>query len=570
MARKKDRHLIDTIPVEEHKVWLAGVYTRISRDINGEKKESLVTQKMLAKAYVDKKKDIKIVNFYEDDGITGTKFDRAAFNRMMDDVKSGAINTIIVKDLSRFGRNLDEVSNYLEKILPFMGVRFISINDNYDSNDPKCDDRMLSVMITNMANDMYAKDASIKSSSTMKVRMEAGGYCGGDAPYGYVCKKEGKGVVITEIDPLAAPYVKEIFDSLIRGETYSAISRRFNDMKLNPPRRYARTKQLFDEDIFERKNFWGPSTIKRIAQNRHYLGHTYTHKTRTSLLTSEKNTLLSEEEWILHKNTHDALVSEETFEAVQKVIARKQDKYSTKDEQSDIPVLGKSDSKYIGILKCGECGGNMSRQYSKKERDGVLHYHYYYICNNYISVSRTSYAVNRWNEVVLDELVYRAILNQSQFLTDIKEKVKHYNSKYFEPYLRYMDREYAKLLRLMEANEILKLETYEKYVMGDLEQNQYEAEMNRIENVKVDFERRIKEISSNQYRLNRLKEESLDWMNDFMKGNSVQNLTAEAIHNFISEIRLYSYKRIEIHFKFQDELSNYVREFEEVTKVCQM
>ena len=166
------------------KIWKAGIYTRISVDINGEKRETLETQKLIALSYAEAHPDIEVVKFYKDDGISGTKFDRDDFVRMLNDIKTKEINTVIVKDLSRFGRNLEEVSNYLEKIFPFMQVRFISVNDNYDSISPECDNQMLGIMISNLANDMYAKDASVKSSGTMKIRMESGEYCGGDAPYG--------------------------------------------------------------------------------------------------------------------------------------------------------------------------------------------------------------------------------------------------------------------------------------------------------------------------------------------------------------------------------------------------
>ena len=148
---------------------------------NGEKRESLETQKLIALSYAESHPDIEVVKFYKDDGISGTKFDRDDFVRMLGDIKTKEINTVIVKDLSRFGRDLEEVSKYLEKIFPFMQVRFISVNDNYDSISPECDNQMLGIMISNLANDMYAKDASVKMASAMKIKMESGEYCGGIA-----------------------------------------------------------------------------------------------------------------------------------------------------------------------------------------------------------------------------------------------------------------------------------------------------------------------------------------------------------------------------------------------------
>lgn len=169
-----------------------------------------------------------------------------------------------------------------------MQVRFISVNDNYDSISPECDNQMLGIMISNLANDMYAKDASVKMTSAMKIKMESGEYCGGDAPYGYKRARDEKGKSTTVPDPLTAPYVVEIFEKLAAGQSYLKISREFNTMLLASPRVYARTGKLFLDRIDETDMHWQSSVIKQIAENRHYLGNTYSHKTRTSLLTKEK------------------------------------------------------------------------------------------------------------------------------------------------------------------------------------------------------------------------------------------------------------------------------------------
>ena len=385
MARTKNRQMVKAetiVQTSPQKIWKAGIYTRISVDMKGAKRETLETQKLIALSYAESHPDIEVVKFYKDDGISGTKFDRDGFLRMLNDIKTKEINTIIVKDLSRFGRNLEEVSNYLEKIFPFMQVRFISVNDNYDSISPECDNQMLGIMISNLANDMYAKDASLKSSCTMKIRMESGEYCGGDAPYGYKRFADDNGNIVTVPDSLAAPYVVKIFEKLLAGQSYLGISREFNEMLLTPPRLYARTGKLFLDNLDEADTHWCASTVKRIAENRHYLGSTYTNKTRTSLLTNEKNTLLDKSQWKEHENTHEALISEEVFDKVQKIIKMKQENAVPKKDVSKLATQGKQENKYVGMLFCGECGAKMSRRYSRKEHDGILYYRYYYICSN--------------------------------------------------------------------------------------------------------------------------------------------------------------------------------------------
>ena len=573
MARTKNRQMVQAeaiVQASAQKIWKAGIYTRISVDMKGEKRETLETQKLIALSYAESHPDIEVVKFYKDDGISGTKFDRDGFLRMLNDIKTKEINTIIVKDLSRFGRNLEEVSNYLEKIFPFMQVRFISVNDNYDSISPECDNQMLGIMISNLANDMYAKDASLKSSCTMKIRMESGEYCGGDAPYGYKRSADDNGNIVTVPDSLAAPYVVKIFEKLLAGQSYLGISREFNEMLLTPPRLYARTGKLFLDNLDEADTHWCASTVKRIAENRHYLGNTYTNKTRTSLLTNEKNTLLDKSQWKEHENTHEALISEEVFDKVQKIIKMKQENAVPKKDVSKLATQGKQENKYVGMLFCGECGAKMSRRYSRKEHDGILYYRYYYICSNYATVSKESYSCNRWREEVLDELVYHAILKQLKMVCDIKMQLNKFNNEYYEVYRKYLSREHGKIVQLNKQNESKRLELYERYVSGEIETDEYQRRIGRVSIVEKELFVRQEEIEKSRKTLEKLCKKNYSWLSQFIKGTNTQCLTKEVVPAYVSKIILYEDKRVEIEFKFQDELMELARNLDEEVIRCQM
>ena len=573
MARTKNRQMVKAetiVQTSPQKIWKAGIYTRISVDMKGAKRETLETQKLIALSYAESHPDIEVVKFYKDDGISGTKFDRDGFLRMLNDIKTKEINTIIVKDLSRFGRNLEEVSNYLEKIFPFMQVRFISVNDNYDSISPECDNQMLGIMISNLANDMYAKDASLKSSCTMKIRMESGEYCGGDAPYGYKRSADDNGNIVTVPDSLAAPYVVKIFEKLLAGQSYLGISREFNEMLLTPPRLYARTGKLFLDNLDEADTHWCASTVKRIAENRHYLGSTYTNKTRTSLLTNEKNTLLDKSQWKKHENTHEALISEEVFDKVQKIIKMKQENAVPKKDVSKLATQGKQENKYVGMLFCGECGAKMSRRYSRKEHDGILYYRYYYICSNYATVSKESYSCNRWREEVLDELVYHAILKQLKMVCDIKMQLNKFNNEYYEVYRKYLSREHGKIVQLNKQNESQRLELYERYVSGEIETDEYQRRIGRVSKVEKELFVRQEEIEKSRKTLEKLCKKNYSWLSQFIKGTNTQCLTKEVVSAYVSKIILYEDKRVEIEFKFQDELIELARNLEEGVVRCQM
>lgn len=573
MARTKNRqmkHAEKQLQSSPLKLWKAGIYTRISVDMNGEKRESLETQKLVALSYAETHADIEVVKFYQDDGISGTRFDRDDFVRMLDDIKAKEINTVIVKDLSRFGRNLEEVSNYLEKIFPFMQVRFISVNDNYDSISPECDNQMLGIMISNLANDMYAKDASVKSSGTMKIRMESGGYCGGDAPYGYKRGRDEKGNPVTIPDSLTAPYVVKIFEKLAAGQSYLSISREFNEMLLTPPRPYARTGKLFLDSIDEVDTHWCSSTVKRIAKNKHYLGNTYTHKTRTSLLTKEKNTMLDQSEWNVHENTHEALVSKDLFEKVQAIIQMKQENAVPKRNLSELETYGKTDSKYAGRIFCGECGAKMARNFLRREHNGVLYYHYYYICDNYAKISTTRYSCNRWTETVIDELVYHAILRQLKAISDLKSRLNRFNDEYYDTYKRFLIKEQSKITQLNKKNETRRFQLYEEYVSGDIDTEEYNCSIEKVSVVEKELLKRQEELEKSSQFVEKLCKKNYSWLYDFIKGKSMEFLTQEVVSSYIKKITLYENKRIEIEFKFQDELMKLEKDLEEGMIKCKM
>ena len=458
--------------------------------------------------------------------------------RMLGDIKTKEINTVIVKDLSRFGRDLVEVSKY--------------------SISPECDNQMLGIMISNLANDMYAKDASVKMTSAMKIKMESGEYCGGDAPYGYKRARDEKGKSTTVPDPLTAPYVVEIFEKLAAGQSYLKISREFNTMLLASPRVYARTGKLFLDRIDETDMHWQSSVIKQIAENRHYLGNTYSHKTRTSLLTKEKNVMLDKEEWIEHVNTHKAIVSAELFEKVQNVIKLKQEKALPKKDLSNMQTHGKQDNKYVGLIYCGDCGANMVRRYYYSEKNGVLYYNYYFICGNYAKISKEKYNCNRWKEEVIDELVYRALIMQLKTVCELKTQLKRFN------------REQSKIVQLNKRNEARRFELYEQYVSGEIDTDAYNRMTERITVVEKDLVTRQKEIERSRKITEKLCKKNFSWLAEFSKGKNLEFLTKDVVRSYIKKISLYEDKRIEIEFKFQDEIQALSEILEEGVIRCQM
>ena len=404
----------------------------------------------------------------------------------------------------------------------------------------------------------------------MKIKMESGEYCGGDAPYGYKRARDEKGKSTTVPDPLTAPYVVEIFEKLAAGQSYLKISREFNTMLLASPRVYARTGKLFLDRIDETDMHWQSSVIKQIAENRHYLGNTYSHKTRTSLLTKEKNVMLDKEEWIEHVNTHKAIVSAELFEKVQNVIKLKQEKALPKKDLSNMQTHGKQDNKYVGLIYCGDCGANMVRRYYYSEKNGVLYYNYYFICGNYAKISKEKYNCNRWKEEVIDELVYRALIMQLKIVCELKTQLKRFNDEYFETFQKYLNREQSKIIQLNKRNEARRFELYEQYVSGEIDTDAYNRMTERITVVEKDLVTRQKEIEKSRKITEKLCKKNFSWLAEFSKGKNLEFLTKDVVRSYIKKISLYEDKRIEIEFKFQDEIQALSEILEEGVIRCQM
>ena len=210
-------------------VCMAAIYVRLSVDSDEKKSEPIETQVTLIKEFIQKHNEnpnreyeIAVYNIYSDLGKTGTNFDRPGFERMMNDVREGKINCILVKDFSRFGRNYIETGNYLEKILPFMKVRFISVCDNYDSFAPDAKNQELSMNIKNLVNDAYAKDISAKERAAKRIAQKNGEYVGSTAPYGY-CVEKINGIYKLMVEPEAAKIVRRIFEEYASGDGIQSI-----------------------------------------------------------------------------------------------------------------------------------------------------------------------------------------------------------------------------------------------------------------------------------------------------------------------------------------------------------
>lgn len=349
---------------------LAADYLRLSRE-DGDKLESdsIRNQRSLINDFVKQHKEIQLVEEYIDDGYSGTNFDRPAFQRMLEDVKRKKINCIIVKDLSRLGRNYIETGRYLEKIFPFMGVRFIAITDHYDSATGSDDADQIIVPFKNLINDAYCRDISIKIRSQLDVKRKNGQFIGNFAAYGYLKDPEDKNHLI--VDEYAADIVRLIFNLKIDGYSSQRIAAQLNEMGVLPPLEYKRSRGMNYNSGFRSGSDpkWAVTSINRILQNELYIGTMVQGKNRKINYKVKKSSPIARENWIRVENTHEAIIPEESFQYVQSLL------------EIDTRIAPKRKSVYLfsGFVRCGDCGENMVKRSTTKKGKKYCYYH----CSTY-------------------------------------------------------------------------------------------------------------------------------------------------------------------------------------------
>lgn len=373
-------------------------YIRLSKeDKIKDESNSVTNQKLIITSYIEKNEDLEFVDFYIDDGYSGTTFDRPEYKRMFKDIVEEKVNTVIVKDLSRFGRNHIESDNYLENILPGYNVRFISIIDDIDSlRNPKSLSS-IAVPLKNLINDQYARDISEKVRSTLKMKQLNGEFIGVTAPYGYLKNPKDKHKFI--IDRKSSYIVKKIFNMILLGKSRKEIAEHLNNKNVLTPSLYKLSKERTNNEELMLSKKWNAEIVNRILRNKTYTGTLIQNiKTKPNYRTN-KLIDVSKDEWIITENHHESIISKEKFDEVQEIL----------DNKKDYRI---SDDFLLPYLKCADCGSSLYLKKGKNKK--------YYYCKNYIKNSKcTSHSIEQ--ERLYDEVTQ--IINDSKVLNITTEKL---------------------------------------------------------------------------------------------------------------------------------------------------
>ncbi len=358
MARTSNRYLKNQ-DVKVESIYKAGIYTRLSnerREYWRSLSNSIETQIFCCKEYANNE-NISVSKIYTDYEYSGTNFERPSYKEMIQDIKNGNINCIIIKDLSRLGREYLEMGILIDKVFPFLGVRFISIDDKLDTDKEVDVNKSFEVILKNIINDMYAKDISIKIKTSKELRARNGYFIGTVPPYGYKVTKSREGQKLT-IDDNVKFIIDEIFRLALQGNSPYFIARKLNTKEYSNPTLYYKTGKIYREDL----NFqWIKSSINKILRNPVYMGDLVQGVRQQNLAKGKKQYYADKDDWIVFKNAHEPIITREEYKKIQEGL--KYRKHNSSFSNKKIGLVGFSENKYKGLVYGKETNALLHRKF---------------------------------------------------------------------------------------------------------------------------------------------------------------------------------------------------------------
>jgi len=518
------------------------IYTRISRDKKEKPSDSIENQIALCENYIKKNDGHNLVGIYKDIAKTGTDFDRPDFDNLMGEVRTGKVNCIVVKDLSRFGRNYTELGNFLEKIFPFLGVRFISVNDNLDTFHMEDPNKSLEVILKNIVNETYAKDISKKVSTSHQVRIKQGGFICGVAPYGYIARKDEDGIRRLYIDENTAPVVREIFSLYLQGLSTVDISKVLFEKRVYTATDYRKFgKVISDEDAPIRA--WLPTTVLQVIKNRVYTGTLIQGKNQKHLYEGKKRERLDEEHWTVTENAHEAIIELETYDKVQALISSKKSPIINSRKKN---AEKKDDTIFRGKVYCDLCKRKMSVHRQMSGKKAV----FYFTCNRFKEFT-TEKCGTSITETILEKTVKSVFDNL--LLSNGKEYKAYING--YDNLKKEMNKQKEKDLTEIERKIFglsrLQSEYYEKYVLGKWSKEEFEKEKEVLNQKKSEL-MNLKEKQSEIYDKETIElEERHEYLNALF-GGKTKKWDKDFVNAIIDKILIGTDNTVEIKFNFEE------------------
>lgn len=514
------------------------LYIRLSSDDgNDGESNSVKNQRDLLTAYVSEHSELSQSNilYFVDDGYSGTSFNRPAVKQMLEQIKKGEVGTVVVKDFSRFGRNYIEVGDYLEQIFPFLGVRFISVNDHFDSNNNKGSTAGLDVAFKTFIHSLYSKELSFKSKTGRIAKVQKGEYLCKLAPYGYVKSKKQKNKI--EIDENTAPVIRKVFDLALTGLKYTEIAVILNNEQIDTPYVYRKKNNTLKDRCWTTKgevNYWTDDNVARILREEIYTGKLISGKRKNVAVGSRKTTAIPKKDWIVVENAHEAIISDELFQKVQAILPPYKQRVKSKNEKQEHPFPRK--------LFCGHCNHSLARLKGLNP---------YYLCYSKRYASDVMCFEKRVYEEDIKSLILVTIREMLKLATQAKKNIDKQNNKKSLLY----DKVSGQINKLQNGIGTLKLKKsslFEDFTIGRISKDKYielkqacNSEIEEIENQIISLQAELQTSTQIPYNRN-----IFNILTELAKANEV---TSEMV-SLINRIDVFDGERVEIHFTFTDEL----------------
>ena len=538
--------------MQEEKIYNAAVYARLSKeDEQRGESASIETQVEMLTRYVTEH-GWNLAEVYKDDGYTGTNFDRRpAFNEMMEKVRSGEINLVVVKDLSRFGRNYLEVGQYTELEFPALGCRFIAVNDNVDSLNRGNNDEIF-IAFRNIFNEHYSRDISRKIRSAMDTSCRSGKFIGAFAPFGYMKSPDDHHNFV--IDGPAAAVVRRIFQMRCEGLGYRSITLALNEEGVLPPREYHYQSAGKQNPYTKSNGKWSISEVRQLLHNEAYIGNMVQHKSEKFSYKDSRSVAVPKDEWIKVENTHEPIISRDVWEQ-----CRSMDREANRPRQNSL----KETSLFSGLLFCADCGYKMRSQIKMQRRkNGVTACYENYFCGNFSRSGHTACSTHNVSLRVLSQLVLGDIWAKSedvfyhekeiaQRLMERRQKQGQAELSAIQKSMRSLEKRAAELDRLIRS-------AYEDKVNGSIPGELCAELLGGYQKERTENAAKRRELEARLAEMQTVKNEVQEWISLIRQYRDIDTLDREMLLRLIDKIEVgevhiedgQKVRDIKIHYKF--------------------
>lgn len=539
------------------------LYLRLSKEDGDivDESNSITNQRYILTKYIDQRPELQQyeVEEYVDDGYSGKNFERPGVMRLLEDVKSGKIYGIIVKDFSRFGRNHIEVGNYIEKIFPLLDVRFIAVNNHFDSTDYLGTTPDMDVAFENLMYDYFSEENSVKIKNDLSKKRMRGNFMAPYAPYGYIKSPENHNLLL--VDEEAAEIVKLIFEMYAECGVKAEVARYLNTKQIPTPQEYATQKGIRKHWKYEKeKKMWRGAIVGRILQDPVYIGILSYHKSESAEVGSRKRKCIPKEQWKTSEAAHEPIVSAELFNLVNSAdfktkMKSGKSRISNTDSSYDSSIYcegtkrkrGSKDSPIKGLVKCGGCKHNLIRR-------SRLHASYY--CFHYYEVKAQGCCSGSVSEAEFLEVVKEAICKQAMVAAGLKKLFDVYEKEKSKR-LNQLQKEKTLVLNKIQKCKDEIFSVYEKYKSEEITREDFQMQRQRSQERLEVHKKQLEDLESKKDVQN--PREGTEIFSLLEGKESITVLTKEVVHQLVSQIYVYNGKRVEIVFRFRDEMENLLK-----------